>query len=43
MSLAIHMNGNNNRLLQFAIKHFENNVSESFRFQITAGRIWIKL
>ena len=37
MSLAIHMNGNNNRLLQIAIKHFENNVSWgvfSFKLQL---------
>ena len=37
MSLAIHMNGNNNRLLQIAIKHFENNVSRrvfSFKLQL---------
>ena len=27
MSLAIHMNGNNYRLLQIAIQHFENNIS----------------
>ena len=37
MSSAIPMNGNNNRLLQIAIKHFENNVSRgvfSFKLQL---------
>ena len=37
MSLAIRMNGNNNRLLQIPMKHFENNVSWrvfSFKLQL---------